>query len=407
MGQRAHPARARKGWVPALVASVVAAATVTLSGCTSSVASAPTVLERADQVSVVHSDGSTVDGVSGQRLRRGDVVRTGPSGRADLVTRARIVHVGSDASVRIANGARQELRHGAVVVDAQHGPGLELQAAGVTVTTPSGSAVRAERAVTVRVGTLAGSARLSSDTGRVLALPSLFQVVIGGDALPDSPSALRLTDDDGEARAVPQLVSDDESLSSLAAGIDAAGTSTTRLVTVSWNRPVDAVPAGMGGSEQVLPIVIASAAGGARETADYRKAVLWRKQGGSWGVVAHLLGVRAGSVVDVLAVLERSQPPGVVGSIPAVFAALNRAALLSGRRPNGAARPGGSSGSGRGAGGSPAPRPSPTDLVRSARDTVSATVAQVLAILPTPTPPPTSSPLTPGVARSLPTSLVR
>lgn len=410
MGQSAHPGRAGPRWMPAVLASVAAAAVMSLSGCTTSVASAPTVLERADQVIVVHADGSIVGGISGQHLRHGDVVRTGPTGRADLVTRSRVVHVGSGASVRITDGAHQELRHGAVVVDAQHGPGLQLQAAGVAVTTPSGSAVRAERAVTVRVGTLAGSARLASDSGRELVLPALFQVVVGGDALPDTPSALRLTDDDGETRAVPQLVSDDESLSSLATGIDATGWSTSRVVTVAWNRPVEAVPAGVGRSEQVLPIVIASAAGGNQEMLHYSQTVSWRRQGGSWGVVAHLLGVRASSVVDTLAVLERTEPPGVVGSVSALFAASSRAELLSNPSSVGTSAPNrsGAGGGPSAGGGSPAPSPSPTDVVRNALDTVSTTVAQVLSVVPPPTASPTTSrPLTGVVVTSLPTVWVR
>src|SRR4051794_14658516 len=226
MGQSAHPGRT----CAAIAAAGVIAAT-TITGCSSSLASATTVLAGVTGASVVHPDGSTAAAVNGLRLRPGDVVRTGPGGRAELVTRARQVYVGSQASVQVLDGEHQQLRHGAMVVDAQHGSGLSLRVAGVEVTTPAGTALRAERSVTVRLGgggavvpppagpalraersvtvrlgALAGRSHIVSSTGRSLDLPSLHQVVVGGDALPELTTPLRLTDDDGESHAVPVLV---------------------------------------------------------------------------------------------------------------------------------------------------------------------------------------------------------
>ncbi|MBV9292386.1 MAG: hypothetical protein JO222_08045, partial [Frankiales bacterium] len=245
MGQSAHPGRVT-GWTSALLAASTAAATVVLSGCSTSVANAATVLQGAVGTSVVHPDGRTLAGVDGLRLHAGDVVRTGNGGRAALVTQGRVVYVGSDAAVTVINGATEELRHGAAVVDALHGPGLRLQVANLVLETSAGTAVRAERSVTVRVGSLAGQATVSSSTGRRLTIPPLGQAVVGGDALPATTTPLQLTDDDGEARTVPDLVHDDETLNSLARGIDNTGATTARVVDAAWPGPLAPAPAGTG-----------------------------------------------------------------------------------------------------------------------------------------------------------------
>src|SRR5881398_2558690 len=186
MGQSAHPGRTRAAIA---AAGVIAAATIT--SCSSSLASATTTLSAVAGASVVHADGSSVAAVDGLRLRPGDVVRTGPGGRAELVTRMRHVFVGSQASVQVVDGQHQQLRHGAVVVDAQHGSGLALRVAGLDVSAPAGTALRAERSVTIRLGALAGSSHVVSSAGRSLDLAPLHQVVIGGDALPDATTPLR------------------------------------------------------------------------------------------------------------------------------------------------------------------------------------------------------------------------
>src|SRR3954447_2964597 len=242
MGQSAHPGRTRAAIA---AAGVVAAATIT--SCSSSLASATTTLSAVAGASVVHKDGSTVAAVDGLRLRPGDVVRTGPSGRAELVTRARHVYVGSEASVQVIDGEHQQLRHGAVVVDAQRGSGLSLRVAGLDVSAPAGTALRAERSVTMRLGALAGTSRVVSSTGRSLDLIALHQVVVGGDALPDATTPLRLTDDDGESHAVPVLVHDDESLVGLARGIDGTGAATARAVTAARRGPSGRPPPGGAG----------------------------------------------------------------------------------------------------------------------------------------------------------------
>jgi hypothetical protein len=369
-----------------------------LAGCSSSVAEAATTLRQPVGVSVVHPDGAVTPGVEGLRVRAGDVVRTAAGGRAELVTQSRIVYVGSRAGVQVVDGARQVLRSGSVVVNSLRGPGLDLDVASLTVSAPAGSAVRAERSVTVRVGTLAGSTRVSSSAGRRVTIPALHQTMVGGDALPDSTTPLRLTDDDGEARTVPDLVRDDRALTGLARGIDATGNSTAKVVSASWHGPLSA-PAGAGRSERVLPAVIAAA--GPRDTVfdRYRAAKHFRSAGGSWGVVARLVGVRATGVAAALAAFERSQPAGHVGDVRAILAGFASDGTGPGGQPNGGndnGSGGNGNGNGNGNGGndnggnggggpgpSPSPSPSPSGGVVG---TVTDTVGTVLSLLPSPSP---------------------
>src|SRR4051812_10478081 len=99
MGQTVHPGRRARA--VALLAAGSLAATPFLAGCSSSVASSPTTLRGIVAATVVHTDGSTRPGINGLRLRPGDVVRNGTGGRAELITRDRVVYVGSEAAVQV------------------------------------------------------------------------------------------------------------------------------------------------------------------------------------------------------------------------------------------------------------------------------------------------------------------
>jgi hypothetical protein len=397
MGQTVHPGRRARGF--ALLAAGSLAATPFLTGCSSSVAAAPTTLQGVLGASVVHTDGTTRTAVDGLTLRPGDVVRTGSAGRAELVTRNRVVYVGSQAAVQVVDGTHQVLRLGGVVADAQQGaPDLDIAVAGLDVHTPPGSAVRAERSVTSRIGALAGPVDVTTSAGRRLTIDALHQAMVGGDALPDSTTPLRLTDDDGEAHAVPDLVRDDETLNGLARGIDSTGPSTTRVVEASWSGPLTA-PRGVDRSERLLPAVIAATGSAAGADQRYSRAVDYRKAGGSWGVIAHLLGVPAQNVVATLAAFERTQPPGQIGSVAAVLASVSAAGNGAGGGSHGGGRDTGNNGGGQDTGttgghgsGGPAPTPSPSSgggTVGQLVGTVDNTVGQVLSILPTPVPTPT------------------
>ena len=326
-------------------------------------------------------------------------VRTGPHGRAELQARGRVIYEGSDAALQMLDGARADLRHGAVVVDAQKGPGLSMSLAGLEVSTGSGSAVRAERSVTVRLGALAGSVGVDSQTGRHLQITSLSQAIVGGDALPDTTahSPLRLTDDDGEVRAVPVLVRDDLALNSLAAGIDNTGDSTARLVTAGWHSGLESLPTGVGRSEQVLPIVIAAAAGGDVKLG-YDNAVALRRLGGSWGVVAHRLHTTSAAVLAALSVFEKGAATGQVGTVTQALDFLSGiSANSNGSRSS---RPAGGGHGGQGSSSSPHPRPSPS--ASSSPDVVGGTIDRVLKLLPTPLPTATATSLLPVQLPSLP-----
>jgi hypothetical protein len=391
MGQNSHRGRASTRWTAAVGCLALVAAAPLLSGCGTSLAAATTTLAGAVDVQVVHPDGTVVGGVDGLRLRRGDLVRTGPAGRAELKTRGRVVYAASEASVQVLDGARQQLRHGAVVVDAQGGPRLTLTVAGLTATAPGGTALRAERAVTVRIASLAGTSSVDSDTGRHLDVPALTQAVIGGDALPDSTadSPLRLTDDDGEAHAVPTLVRDDVALQSLAAGIDSTGTHTFQVVTAAWHRRLDPLPAGVARSEQVLPVVIAAAIPNGDALGRYDVAVRMRQAGGSWGVVAHDLGTTSSAVLAALDAFEHGAATGQVGTVPAALAFVSGALQGTG---------GDTSSSGQGGSSSDSPKPQssptpqPTASATGSPGAVTTTIDKVLSLLPTSVPTPLPTP---------------
>jgi len=364
-----------------------------LTGCSTSVSAATTTLSGVLAATVVHSDGSTSPAVDGARLRPGDMVETGSGGRAELLTQGRVVYVGSGAAVQVIDGDHQVLRTGAIVADAQHGPELHAQVAGLAVAIPAGTAVRAERSVTVRVAALAGRADVQSAAGRTLTIDGLHQTMVGGDALPDSTTPLRLTDDDGEAHAVPDLVRDDETLNGLARGIDSTGPSTARVVAASWSGPLTA-PRGVGRSERLMPAVIAATGSTDGVHKRYDEAVAYRAAGGSWGVIAHLLGLRASSVVATLAAFEQTQPPGRVGSVAAVLASAGGPGITA-ARGHGNRRPGGGNGGGgngnNGGGsntGGSSPTPSPTPSSGGVVGNLLNTVGEVVKQLPLPTPSP-------------------
>src|SRR4051795_10435239 len=119
MGQTVHPGRRARGF--ALLAAGSLAATPFLAGCSGSVASSPTSLRGVLNATVVHTDGTTRPAADGLTLRRGDVVRTAAAGRAELVTRNRIVYVGSQAAVQVVDGEHQVRRLGGVAGEPHEG----------------------------------------------------------------------------------------------------------------------------------------------------------------------------------------------------------------------------------------------------------------------------------------------
>jgi hypothetical protein len=398
MGRTPRPSRLRA------LAALSLAGTGVLAGCQSSPSASTTTLRDVSAATVVHPDGSSETATDGTTLGAGDVVRTDPHGHADLVTGDRTVSVESDAVVAVVDAAHQQLRHGSVVVDALAGPALRLDVAGLAVTTPTGAAVRADRFVTIRIGALAGHADIVSDTGRRLRVDALYQAMAGGgDALPDTTTPLQLTDDAAEAHAVPELVRDDETLDSLARGIDEAGGSPQHVVTTAWTGQLAPAPPRAAPSERVLPAVIATAGPTDGQQVRYQHAVADRRAGGSWGVVAHLVGVQASAVVDALAAAEKTARGSGLGSAGQILAAGQQ----TGPGPT-TPRGGGSGtttpsptdtgsgqpkGGGGGGGGGPTPTPSPTPSPSPSSGGGGGLVGGLLGVVPTASPTPSSGPL--------------
>src|SRR4051812_8446708 len=101
MGQRPHPGRrrfGRRGRGLAVGVALSVDVTPLLTGCSSSLSAASTTLRGVLAATVVHTDGSTGPATNGLELHPGDVIRTGDGGRAELVTRDRVVYVGSQAA---------------------------------------------------------------------------------------------------------------------------------------------------------------------------------------------------------------------------------------------------------------------------------------------------------------------
>ncbi|HVT63889.1 MAG TPA: hypothetical protein VHD81_01905 [Mycobacteriales bacterium] len=288
------------------------------------VANAETVLGVVKDAKIISPSGSTRLAAAGDRLFRGDVIMTSPHGSAQVITRQRTTFLGGSGALVVVNGVRQQLRTGTVVVDALDGPALDLDLTGTLVKIPLGSAIEASRGPSTRVGALAGPAALTSSIGRRLALPALEQVVLSGDAVPGATTPLHLSDSAEEARVVPRLIADDIALKTLARGIDTTGRSTARIVEASWTGVSQPVPNRVNRSERVLPVLIADSTHGGTAQQRYNNAVAWRAQGGSWGVVLHLLAGRAAQVESTLAALQKSgAAPGRIGTVapPTVVAA--------------------------------------------------------------------------------------
>jgi hypothetical protein len=300
------------------LAVMAAGVVVVVTDDSTPVANAETVLGVVKNARIVSPSGSSRIASAGDRLVTGEVITTGRHGSAQVITRQRTTFLGGLGALVVVNGGQQKLRTGTAIIDALNGPKLDLDLSGTLVKIPAGSAVEAARGVSTQVGALAGPAALTSASGRRLVLPALSQAVLSGDAVPAATTPLHLTDSAQEARVVPKLVADDLALKTLARGIDTTGRSTARIVEASWEGTSQPVPDRVNRSERVLPVLIADSTHGGSAQQRYDSAVAWRAQGGSWGVVLHLLSGRAAQVESTLAALQRAgQSPGRIGSVQA------------------------------------------------------------------------------------------
>ena len=420
VGRNVHPGHALGLVAAFLVAPLVA-------GCGRSVADEPTVLRHPVGVTVAHRGGIEEPGRDGVALARGDTVRTDARGRAELVTRGRVVYLGSDAVLAVTDGAHQQVRRGAALVDASRGPRLQLAVSDFVVAVPARAAVRVERGFATRVGALLGTTRVRSDVGRQLDVSALHQVLAVGDALPDATGPLRLTDDAAEQQVVPALVADDRRLQAAADGIDGTPAGdVVRVVTAAFTGSLPQVPRDTRPSERVLPAAIA-VAGGVPAASAYDLRV----QGASWGVVVHLLGTDARAALAALARLESAVSVTSIGGAGGVLLAAGGGTVPSGSgggtgaagsgavgsggvgSPGGGAAGGGGGDTGGGGTGT-GPTPSPTatpgttgGVVGTVVDTVGGVVDTVTGLLPSPSPTPsppggaTQAPLLPVPTISL------
>ena len=356
-----------------------------LSACGSSPASAATYLRDARAATLQLSDGSQRPAVGGMKVPSGATVRTALGGSASLDTAGRTVLLGQLTALTVVDGEREQLRAGLAMVDARRAPALSLDAGAAVVHAPRGSLTRVERGALLRVGSFRKTVSVRAAARKAsAAVPALHQVQVPDGALPGDVTPLALTGDSWERRYALDLVTADRDLTALAAGLDSSGTG-SRLVSALPVAYTTAYPpaAPEPRSEVALAYVVAKAAH-VRGDGPHRFATVrtLREQGGSWGVVAALVGADVAAVSGALDTVLT--PPG--GGAPV---------LASG--PDGSVAPGGllgdptGPGSQPGGGGSPlpggspqptakpTPKPSPADAVQTVVDTVA-------NLLPTPTP---------------------
>lgn len=393
VGQSRHHGRQALGLLAAL--SLVAAL---VSGCAGAGASTATTLRSAVGV-LVTSAGVTSSGRAGQTLRPGDVVTTGPRGAAVLDTGGRLAWLAADSAFTVRDGTTETLDRGSVLVDSRSGPPVTVRVGSLTVSPQSGSAVRVESTFALRIGVVVGSAQVDSP-GRAVTVPALRQLLATALALPMGPlPPLQLRDDQAEKSVAPGLVSDDEYLLAEGRELDSGAQPATALLTAAYRVvPSFVVASGEPASESLLPLLIAQSAGGNRGLpARYARVSRLREQGGSWGVVAHLVGASALRTTPELARLLLAAGPATTGSGTGA-AVGNAATVAAGSTPVPVAPPGGTgggttgtgggtgttggtSGSGAGSGGGgpvPSPSPSPGSLVTTVQSLLPSLPASAL-----------------------------
>ncbi|MGN6473879.1 MAG: hypothetical protein ACTHK4_09575 [Mycobacteriales bacterium] len=391
----------------ATLAVMAAGIIVAATRGSSPVASAETVLGSFRDVTIVTAAGSVVHAESGLHLADGDVITTGPHGSAQLITRHRETLLAGNAALEVINGGRQQLRTGTAVVNSLHGPGLALDLSDDLVAIPHGSATEAARGPSTRVGALAGPATITSSIGRQLDLTPLSQAVLSGDALPAGTTPLHLTDSVAEDSVVPTLVRDDIALNALARGIDTTGRSTARVVEASWTGSTVPALNQVSRSERVLPVLIADSTHGGSAQQRYDDAVGWRAEGGSWGVVLHLLSGRSAAVEATLAALQKhGQAPGQIGTVAPSGTGITATGIPPRVFANPPVNHGVSTHRGSGtkpSGHHPAPPP-PDNLLGGLVSTVQSVITSVFGILPH---DPTTTTTKPSSATKTVTSLAR
>ncbi|MGH3745291.1 MAG: hypothetical protein ACRDTP_10570 [Mycobacteriales bacterium] len=376
-----HRLRAR----PVLLALCLAGSAASLTACGHGPSDATTVLRGATGVTVVSAAGVPHPGAEGEHLTVGETVRTTRTDTA-LVTGRRVTTLGPSTALDIADRSHYLLDAGTIVVDHRHGPDARVDAGPVTVEHIGATSVRIERGFAVRVAAFDGGAATVSASERSTLVPALHEIDVPGASLPSSPTPLALRDDALDTVAAPALVAGDQSLDHRAAALDLAGGS---MVPAALIRSLPAALTSTTMSERVLPVAIARADRKAPLAGAYARATELRAEGGSWGVIAALMGANIGAVQQQLDELLANAPAAL--TLPATATGDSGAsavtALLSAAAPATAAptpaaptpaatavaaasAPPSGGGSSPAPGRSPSPTPTPTPLVQTLINTV-------------------------------------
>jgi hypothetical protein len=353
-----------------------------LSACGTDVAKAATVLRDARATTLQLPDGSTRAASSGTTVPKGATVTTGPGGSVSLVTAGRVVLLGSETAVSVYDGRRERLRKGLVMIDARKAGDLDLDAGAATVRTARGTLARVERGPLLRVASFRRGATVRA-TGRraQVDVPQLKQVQVPFGGAPGQITALGLTRDRWEKRYALELVTSDLALDSLAKALDANATSSSAVVSAASFSP--GAVAGERASERSLGLLVAGVGSGGSAQSRYERVRTYREEGGSWGVVAALVGADAARVSGALdALLAPTEP---VLAVEPGNGSIDVGGLLGvGGNPGASPAPGPSAASGS----SPRPvrSPSPRPSSSPSPDPVERVVTTVQSLLPTPLP---------------------
>lgn len=277
-----------------------------LVGCGHHDSDAVTTVRGVTGVMITDPGGQRHPARDGEHLVVGDVV--GTSGSAtELDTGGRVTTLARSSTLRLLGRSSYELGTGSLVVNHRHGPGVQVHAAAVTVDDVGRTAVRITRGFSVLVAVYDGDDARVAAGQRRSRVPALHQVEVPGSALPNASDPLRLHDDVLDTAAAPDLVAVDRALAVRAGGLDGPG---GQVVAVSlpavFHRLLPAssgpVPDASTGplSEWVLPVGIASAARRGAPVGTYRDVRALRADGGSWGVLAALVGAPLDSVENAI-----------------------------------------------------------------------------------------------------------
>ena len=246
------------------------------------------------QDATVGSGAATRLAVRGDRLALGDVLVTGPAGRASVDVPDGRLELGPSSAVRVTALRQAELLHGVA--------GLRLRRGGATLTLETGTvtasvsvdgaAVRVARDYRVSVAALAGGAEINGVDGSSLDLPALSEADVPGIVLPAAAIPVQSLDHDAngvDVALAPGLVRDDVDLDHIAAQVDADSVARTALRPASFE--LNALPASTTHpSEIALTRAIGQASRGDHGDA-MRRAVALRSAGAAWAIVAAELGV--------------------------------------------------------------------------------------------------------------------